>query len=434
MKFFDLLHTAFLNLWRRKLRAILTVLGLVVGITSIVVMVSLGLGIEKATIDAYAGAGSLTVIDVQSWKYNEGTGQSSEQKLDDASVTAFEQLPGVQAVMPMLNIWGMTTSGKYYADLQILGVDAQTAEAFGFTLAEGRMPTYRRGARSYEIVFGAYVLQQFYNPKNWTLALDREGNPLLTMDSRFRLTFDWMNVYGSQGMELGEDYSPGKFYRLDLVGVASETNYNYAYYSLMAKDAVLQLMKENKNFIGQQDGYYNVQVKCASLDDVEAVRQAIDDMGYGTYSALDMVKQAQEQTRMIRLVLGAIGGVALFVAAIGIMNTMMMSIYERTKEIGIIKVLGCRMWNIVMLFLMEALLIGFFGGLFGLGLSFGASNLINMLMASGMDGMGVAFQSIIPMYLAVGGVLFSMAVALASGLYPAIRAMRLSALAAIRNE
>jgi len=150
-----------------------------------------------------------------------------------------------------------------------------------------------------------------------------------------------------------------------------------------------------------------------------------------------MVEQAQEQTRMLRAVLGAIGAVALLVAAIGIMNTMMMSIYERTREIGIIKVLGCRMGNIVTMFLMEALLIGFFGGLFGLGLSYGASALINLWMARGGGmgmGMGLPFQSVIPLYLAAGGVLFSMVVALISGLYPALRAMRLSALAAIRNE
>ena len=123
-----------------------------------------------------------------------------------------------------------------------------------------------------------------------------------------------------------------------------------------------------------------------------------------------------------------IGGVSVLVAAIGIMNTMMMSIYERTKEIGIIKVLGCRMSNIAGLFLTEAAYIGFFGGALGLGLSYGLSLVLNnFLEASG-------FKSVIPLYLAAGALVFSIMVALISGLYPAMRAMKLSPLAAIRNE
>ena len=90
-------------------------------------------------------------------------------------------------------------------------------------------------------------------------------------------------------------------------------------------------------------------------------------MGYGTYSAQDAVEMAEEQTARIQYLLGAIGGVSLLVAAIGIINTMMMSIYERTREIGIIKVLGCRMSNIAGMFLAESAFIGLFGGALGLG-------------------------------------------------------------------
>ena len=85
-------------------------------------------------------------------------------------------------------------------------------------------------------------------------------------------------------------------------------------------------------------------------------------MGFGTSSLQDAVEQAEKQMQQIQYLLGLSAGVSLLVAAIGIMNTMMMSIYERTREIGIIKVLGCRMSNIAGLFLCEAAYIGFFGG------------------------------------------------------------------------
>ena len=191
-----------------------------------------------------------------------------------------------------------------------------------------------------------------------------------------------------------------------------------------------KLMKDNKDYVGGRgEGKYNqVLVKCSDISDVKAVKTEIENMGYGTYSAQDAVEMAEEQTARIQYLLGAIGGVSLLVAAIGIINTMMMSIYERTKEIGIIKVLGCRMSNIAGMFLAESAFIGLFGGALGLGVSYGLGLVLNALLASS------GLTSVIPLYLAVGAVAFSVLVGLLSGLYPAIRAMRLSPLAAIRNE
>ena len=169
-------------------------------------------------------------------------------------------------------------------------------------------------------------------------------------------------------------------------------------------------------------------VKCDEIDNVLEIKKKIEDMGFGASCIQEWLEQSEQQIKQTQYLLGAIGGVSLLVAAIGIMNTMMMSIYERTKEIGIIKVLGCRMSNIAALFLTEAAYIGFFGGALGLGLSYGLSvALNNFLVDSG-------FRSVIPAYLAVGALVFSVVVALISGLYPALRAMKLSPLAAIRNE
>ena len=190
-----------------------------------------------------------------------------------------------------------------------------------------------------------------------------------------------------------------------------------------------KLAKANKDFTNyDSSNYQTVLVKCAEIEDVKTVKDAITQMGYGTYSLQDAVEMAEKSTQNVQYLLGAIGGVALLVAAIGIMNTMMMSIFERTKEIGIIKVLGCRIDNIAGLFLTEAAYIGLFGGALGMGLSFGISALLNVFLASS------GLRSIIPAYLVIGAVLFSIIVALAAGMYPAIRAMKLSPLAAIRNE
>ena len=430
MIFSDLLRMAFMNLWRRKLRAVLTVLGMVIGVSSIVVMMSLGVGIRQATMESYENMGSLTNITVSSWRWVEnanGSGSSTETKLDKKAVETMRQIPGVVAVMPQINAYGIIKSGKWIADTSILAIDGEVAEQFGIELSEGRYPEYKRGGDTHEIVLSESVLGWFYDPNTGKQAVDRDGNPKVTMDSRFQLTFDYNAAFGSRNTEPG--YVPGKTYRINAVGKVSPDNNEFSWYCLMDLEALQKLAKENEKFISLDTSTYNsVLVKCDSTDSVATVKDAIDAMGYGTSSLQDSLEQAEQQMQQIQYLLGAIGGVSLLVAAIGIMNTMMMSIYERTREIGIIKVLGCRMDNIAELFLTEAAFIGLIGGALGLGISYGLAAIINKFIGSS------GFNALIPLWLALGALIFSIAVALVSGLYPAIRAMRLSPLTAIRNE
>ena len=180
-------------------------------------------------------------------------------------------------------------------------------------------------------------------------------------------------------------------------------------------------------------------------DNIETkdVLQAITDLGYRGYSNIEYLETMRESSQMTQNILGGIGAVSLFVAAIGIMNTMMMSIYERTKEIGIFKVLGCSLGNIRNMFLYESAFIGLFGGIAGIGLSFAVSHLINTLSSTGQGGnLGIVMMmgdptskaSLIPPWLALSALVFSTLIGMIAGLIPALRAMRLSPLAAIRNE
>ena len=163
------------------------------------------------------------------------------------------------------------------------------------------------------------------------------------------------------------------------------------------------------------------------------VQKSIQNLGLNASSNAEWIEQMQEQSRNIQLVLGGIGAVSLFVAAIGIANTMMMSIYERTKEIGIIKVLGCALQNIREMFLMEAGFIGFLGGVIGVALSYIISFIINFV-ASRQGGDYYSSISYIPPWLVLLAVGFAILVGMAAGFFPAVRAMKLSPLAAIRNE
>lgn len=140
--------------------------------------------------------------------------------------------------------------------------------------------------------------------------------------------------------------------------------------------------------------YSSINVKAESLDAVSDVEQSIKDLGYSTYSMQSMRDELNKQTRQIELMLGGLGAISLLVAAIGITNTMIMSISERTKEIGIMKALGCYVRDIRAMFLMEAGSIGLLGGILGLIFSFIISVIINLFSFGAFGGGGVTWELI----------------------------------------
>ena len=175
-------------------------------------------------------------------------------------------------------------------------------------------------------------------------------------------------------------------------------------------------------------------MKVDELDQVNAVAEMIRGMGYEVETNAEYLETMKSQFAIVQAVLGGIGAVSLLVAAIGIANTMMMSIYERTKEIGVMKVLGCRLSNIRTMFLMEAAAIGLIGGAVGNLLSFGMSGAINFITGRGAAMSFDGNISYIPWWLVLLSMGFAVMVGVTAGYFPARRAMRLSPLAAIRSE
>jgi putative ABC transport system permease protein len=193
----------------------------------------------------------------------------------------------------------------------------------------------------------------------------------------------------------------------------------------------------SRQALQEQLKYQRAKVKVKDIKYVQGVQDAINEMGFQTHSLNDILKSMQEQSRTIQLILGGIGAISLLVAALGITNTMIMSIYERTREIGIMKVIGAALRDIKRLFLFEAGMIGFLGGLLGIGISFLLSFLLNTLSGSAGYYMGMGGEvkiSVIPLWLVFAVIALSTLVGLVSGYYPARRAMKLSALEAIKTE
>ncbi len=444
MRFSDLVRMSTGNLWRRKLRTLLTVLGVVIGTASIIVMVSIGIGQNRSLMQAIEESGSLMMIQV--WNYGRGS-SGEELLLNDSMLEEFKKMDHVERVAPRLNFNVIMKQGPYISEyVNVYGVDQETLDKI--PVGEGRLPD--KDADSLEFIVGNVTPREFSNEKTGKGYWDTGEVPEVDFITQPLFTIFDRNAYWNSQNGEGE---PPKKYLLQASGMVEgdiETwgEYSYGVYChIDSLKAMLQKVFRNKPIPGQptqKNGkpykefcYEEVQVYADEMENVMDILEKIQEIGFQAYSNVEYVQDMQKQSQTTQLVLGGIGAVSLFVAAIGIANTMMMSIYERTKEIGVLKVLGCAMGNIRTLFLMEAAFIGFIGGIVGIMLSYGLSVVINNVASKSMGGMygsGNGSISYIPPWLALAALGFAVMIGIVSGFLPALRAMKLSPLAAIRNE
>lgn len=424
MSSFDMIIMAIRNLWKRKLRTFLTVLGVVIGTASIVVMISIGIGMNESYKQQIESIGSLNVIEIYTpWN------DSANVTLDEKTIEQFRNIEGVEIATPVLNGYFRVVCGRYVSDVNVAGILPEAMEAMGYKLESGR---YLEEGDSMDIVFGAYVREEFFNPKlSWEYRWNSSNQIDVDIENdSFQLTYDYS--YGEKGSD--KSIKPKK---VNVVGVLSmEANDSWS--SVMPLEQVAKIQAEREKHEGvtganktKKGVYQQAKVKVTNIDDVSKVQEIITDMGFQTYSLIETLNAMQETSKMLQMVLGAIGAVSLLVAAIGIANTMIMSIYERTREIGIMKVIGATVPDIKRLFLTEAAFIGFLGGAAGIILSYGISVLVNYL--GKMYGQGYDI-SLIPMWLAGVSVVFATIIGILAGYFPARRAMKLSAISAIRTE
>ena len=461
MKFPDLLIMSMNNLRRRKLRTVLTVLGVIIGTAAIVVMVSLGIGLNEMTMEQIASWGSLTTIEVYSQSSGGGmqmmgaamSSQNSESEpnyITDKVIDNFKRIPHVTGVSPVLNMNVVMRQGAYISTyVQLKGVSQSYLEQL--ELAEGRLPQ----PGELGLVFGNGVIRDFTNAKTgkgyWDTGEMPDVNP---MGKPMFVIFDMDAYYQSQGSGSSSDRTPvkpPKKYMIETTGMLAggENGYsNYSWYVFTDIDGLKaqlkKVFKKGTPIPGQPTNkkgkplnelvYNSAEVFVDDMENVTQVQEQLAAMGYQVNSQMDFLESSRQQSNMVQAVLGGIGAVSLFVAAIGIANTMMMSIYERTKEIGVMKVLGCDMGNIRNMFLIESGFIGFMGGTIGVALSYGVSAIVNRFVNMSQS-MGLSGDlSRIPPWLSMAAIGFAVFVGMAAGFMPAVRAMKLSPLAAIRNE
>ncbi|MBT1172335.1 ABC transporter permease [Bifidobacterium sp. MA2] len=524
MRFADILRLCVQNLFRRKSRTFLTVLGVIVGCCSIVLMVSFGQGINEQNEKMLTSMGDLSIVTVYTngGGYGVGmsgpgssSGSSESAKLDDKAVESFRSLAGVDGVTPVMTLPYTVTAkagagGRYiYDSVQIMGIDMSQFDKMGYKLKDGSKPV-----KDDQILAGEWVTYGFidslhngatrthadggsctYNEATGECEPDKDEEPFfdplttpLTLVSGANYVGDpyVQNLYGggmSGAGSTGSTSGDSQTVSLDLkvTGVVTG-DYNKGYATsdglVMDLGAMKALIaKINATGSGASSSasspassstsatnYDQVLVKASDLSQVPDVESQLKAMGYQTSSYEDIRKSLEDQSRAIQLILGGIGAVSLLVAAIGIANTMVMSVSERTREIGIMKALGCYVRDIRVMFLTEAGAIGFIGGVIGAALSALVSLGVNMVgmwlaggsgssfLGSGSGGSGgdlsfwtllrdavvggedVTRYSVIPWWLYLFAVLFATCIGLLFGFGPANKAVRIPALDAIRND
>jgi len=195
------------------------------------------------------------------------------------------------------------------------------------------------------------------------------------------------------------------------------------------------LVLEKTNNLEKQ-GYSSIMIKAKDPELVSGIAEELKKDGYGVTTVEELINEMTKAFNGIGIVLGIIGGVALFVAAIGIINTMVMATYERTREIGVLRACGATRATIRKLFILEAGMIGFWGGVFGLGFSYAIARVGNLISNKYFSQYSIPIQNIasFPLWLIIGVLIFTTLLGIFAGLYPAIKASRLDPVEALRYE
>ena len=441
MKISDLIKMGLRNLGRRKARTALTIIGMVIGTISIVVMFSIGIGVKKSFSESILQNGSMTIITISKQQYyddGEGNWNMKEQKLDDSVVEAIKSIEHVKSVSPVYQTGVMFSSGKYTSYGNVIAMQADSLKDFGMPgISEGVELTSENND---VLLFGFQSLYEFgywsgrsYKTKQVELGKDK-------------ITFSF------QEYQVNEKKKPLVVKVTEYGKIQESTNwqYNYNIYmdieyykSLYKKYAATLKLEDRKKAMANLESYQTIQINVDNMYNVTKVQDAIEEMGYKTQSDMQYLEGYLDTADMLQMVLGAIGAVAMIVSAINIANTMVMSIYERTKEIGIMKVLGCLVKDVKKLFLFEAGMIGLIGGIIGVGCSYLASYFINkyggaalgsLMGTGGMYGETTSKFSQIPIWLQFVAAIFAMVVGVISGYIPARRATKISAIEAMKTE
>ena len=448
MRFADVVLLALGNLSRMKLRVAMSAAGVLIGTAAIVLLVSLGAGLQRSATESLGTLGDLTLLRVlgQGQFMGPGFGTTVEiPRLTDETVREIREIPGVVAVTPLIQLDGpparlRVANRETFAMVQ--GVDASAFARMGFETQEGSLYLGRG-----QVVVGAMVSQRLETispPGRRTRPLGQLKRPLSLRGRTIELVFEALPQTFPPS---GRPPQPRTYVvRVRVSGVLKPAGGELDQAIFMDLPDVRRLSQRltGRAPDWRRNGYPLLLVKAANVQQAARVEQQLVRKGHMVFSARAAMQGVRSFFLIVQGLLGGLGGIALLVAAFGIANTMVMAIYERTREIGLLKAMGATNRDILLLFLTESGAIGLIGGLGGNVVGWSVGRLADVVV-----GAYIARQTVMqsgaaevpdvsvihtPMWLLGFALLFALFVGVMAGLYPAMRAANLDPVQALRYE
>jgi ABC-type antimicrobial peptide transport system permease subunit len=492
MSFFDILQLALRNLRQAKLRAILTTMGVVVGVAVIVTMVSFGLGLQRNMLSRFKALdffneiqvfgrslGSLVSARAQSnSERNEGGGRDRRSRLkpdvqptrplDDNAIAEISKIPGVAYVEPSLTIFTYVRANGHSQVESIAGASVPNASSRFEKFLAGHMitspnadeavvkETFARdfGFEKPEDAVGKsieFLTAPKDTPEEKGVAKESAELPSffglpLEEDASTKgsgtLVAKTFRIVGVLNAEVKEGAGQGGLRGLFpdarvYIPLPAARQWAIEHRGPMSRVA-LALASENGS-LSQSDaeGYDSAVVRVNDPVALTAVRKRLQELGFASFSIVDQLEQFRTVFLIIDSVLGLLGGISLLVASFGIANTMIMSILERTREIGIMKAIGAEDREIKLIFFVEAAVLGLCGGIIGTLCAWAIDAIANRLAYRFiLKPQGASFVDFfsLPLWLTVGAIVFALVVSILAALYPAARAARIDPVRALRHD
>lgn len=488
MKAPDLVELALRNLRESLLRNSLTTLGIGVGVASLVAMLSLGVGLQQMANRRLAKAGLFDTIIVTSRRdlrrHNRAEERNSpppaeSRPLDEAARTQIEKIPQVIEAIPDI---------RFMTDLRYLGkthlgmvaaLPASAKDRDAFDNVQGSFFTSMKAPEAIlQKQFADELLgirESFQDDDSGAQNANDPATRALIgkeLDLRYAERVDSTGPHAATGTAGDARTSPSRASDASAVDEEASDFADLAGFSVTPRETTIRIvgiidqnpdsmrgqqggrvfipldyaqslhvmlpseLRENARSLSNNPAYATLSVRVQNPNRIESVENAIKKMGFNTFSILDATRSLRRFFAVLDMFLGIFGSLALAVASLGIVNTLVMAILERRREIGIMKAVGASDADVKRLFFVEAGAMGVLGGAFGVMLGWAIGRVINLATNIYLHRQELPSENVwsVPWWLVAGAITFAVLVSMVSGLYPAARAARLDPVEALRYE
>ncbi|HII4440869.1 TPA: ABC transporter permease [Clostridium perfringens] len=431
MKFNDLLSIIWRNMWKRKTRTIFTMMGVIIGCLAIFIIISITNGFERYLTYEMESLMDTSVISIYpNWKSEteDNKDSTTKTKLTDKNVEELNKLGYFSEVIPKRYAHTQIKYGKNQTYARILANDKANLISESSLLA-GKAPKNR----SKELLLGYDVAKEL---------LGYSWEEKVKDDSEFQKLIGKRVKLGGEDFGSDDKGNPLKSKQItcNIVGILSsgsgQKNYEIQGSRKLVEDIIKGAPLVDEEFLKEQlTTYEGIDVRVDDKEMLESYEGTLRNMGYQTSSFKEFEKQTRSMLLGVNIILGSLAGISLLVAALGITNTMDMAIYERNREIGVIKVIGGSVRDVIKIFVGEACAISITGGFISIILGVLATLGINSVAKSiteNMMGQPIEKISVPSFSLILGILVFCLVIGFIAGILPARKAAKTDVITAIR--